>query len=110
MATVTNRAQDYDPNESVDLKHPKSGQMIEDVPDGPLDGPSACSYHYMSVCVCVCVGGADAAAALTFCGGVLVPGMMEIDPKLKKRESEKLFAKRYASCFKGKLKRQFLHG
>ena len=29
------------------------------------------------------------------------PEMMEIDPRLKRRPGEKLFPKRYASCFSG---------
>lgn len=33
--------------------------------------------------------------------GGATPEMMQIDPRLQRRPSEKLFAKRYASCFKG---------
>ena len=40
--------------------------------------------------------------------GGATPDLMEIDPRLQRRPSEKLFPKRYASCFKGTALEQML--
>ena len=63
---------DYDPDEDTQLAARTSGAMIYASADERQDGQ----------------GGAT-------------PEMMEIDPRLQRRPNEKLFAKRYASCFKG---------
>jgi maleamate amidohydrolase len=63
---------DYDPDEDQQLAARKSGAMIYASANERQDRQ----------------GGAT-------------PELMEIDPRLQRRPSEKLFAKRYASCFKG---------
>jgi maleamate amidohydrolase len=63
---------DFDPDEDPRLASRKSGAMIYASADGRQDGQEGAT-----------------------------PELMEIDPRLRRRASEKLFPKRYASCFKG---------
>ena len=63
---------DFDQDEDPRLASRKSGAMIYASADGRQDGQEGAT-----------------------------PELMEIDPRLRRRASEKLFPKRYASCFKG---------
>ena len=90
---------DFDPSEDNGLTHPKSGGMIY-VRTETLESWRPSLYLSFTLIVSLCLSLTPQTYVCPQDENT-TPEMMEIDPRLKRRPGEKLFPKRYASCFSG---------